>query len=329
MYDEWLGTQKPHRVICKEGHECNPRPTNVRAGQGMCVPCGYTHRVDPRQSQAEGKFRSLLKNMGAIPTYSSWKGIDEPHNLICREGHQVSVTPHGVNSGGGVCKICSGRDPIEAERKFREKLHELGAAPIYSTWQGANARHKVICVNGHACSTTWGYLQQGGKGVCIICSGLDPATAEQNFLRVLQQRGAIPAYGTWGGNKTKLEVLCSENHLCLVEPNKVTQGRNICTKCTGKGKESFTVFYVVRNPVTYVIKYGVTRGDAYARLSTHKYAGYTEQLYLRTGFEDAGRLEDAVDIALADAGYEPVQGLEYFRDDCLPYLLSLLPDVDS
>lgn len=120
-------------------------------------------------------------------------------------------------------------------------------------------------------------------------------------------------------------VICKEGHECNPAPASVQQGGGLCRICRGC---VFDCFYVVRNPHTYVAKFGITSGDPRHRLSRHKYAGYTEQLYLKTGFEGAGPLEDAVKIALADAGYEPVQGREYFRDDCLPYLMSLLPDVD-
>ena len=43
---EWLGKDKPHRVRCKEGHECTPRPGSVRSGQGICATCaGRVHDV--------------------------------------------------------------------------------------------------------------------------------------------------------------------------------------------------------------------------------------------------------------------------------------------
>lgn len=38
-YDEWLGHGKPHKVICRAGHECFPSPTNVQRGQGICTKC--------------------------------------------------------------------------------------------------------------------------------------------------------------------------------------------------------------------------------------------------------------------------------------------------
>ncbi|MEV5526356.1 hypothetical protein [Streptomyces prunicolor] len=35
----WLGANVPHLVRCAAGHECRPRPGNVRDGDGICRAC--------------------------------------------------------------------------------------------------------------------------------------------------------------------------------------------------------------------------------------------------------------------------------------------------
>lgn len=35
----WLGSGKPHRVLCSEGHECTPTPSAVQRGGGICRMC--------------------------------------------------------------------------------------------------------------------------------------------------------------------------------------------------------------------------------------------------------------------------------------------------
>jgi hypothetical protein len=36
---QWRGTALPHRVRCAAGHECTPRPDDVRKGHGICPAC--------------------------------------------------------------------------------------------------------------------------------------------------------------------------------------------------------------------------------------------------------------------------------------------------
>ena len=38
-WDQWLGAVKGHKVICKNGHECYPRPNDVQQGKGVCRFC--------------------------------------------------------------------------------------------------------------------------------------------------------------------------------------------------------------------------------------------------------------------------------------------------
>lgn len=35
----WLGGKHPHRIRCAAGHECSPRPGNIKRGQGICRVC--------------------------------------------------------------------------------------------------------------------------------------------------------------------------------------------------------------------------------------------------------------------------------------------------
>jgi hypothetical protein len=36
---KWLGSGKPHRIRCREGHECTPTPSSIQKGNGICRVC--------------------------------------------------------------------------------------------------------------------------------------------------------------------------------------------------------------------------------------------------------------------------------------------------
>lgn len=38
-WETWQGANSPHKVICRSGHECWPRPSDVQRGQGLCPKC--------------------------------------------------------------------------------------------------------------------------------------------------------------------------------------------------------------------------------------------------------------------------------------------------
>jgi hypothetical protein len=74
------------------------------------------------------------------------------------------------------------------------------------------------------------------------------------------------------------------------------------------------------------VKFGITSGDPKHRLDVHMRDGFIHQVYVRENFPDAKKLEDAVKKHLRECGFKPLWGNEYFSDDALPFIKSLLPE---
>jgi hypothetical protein len=101
---EWLGKAAPHRVLCLNGHEYTPTPNNMRVGTGFCRVCVGT---DPET--AWRNFRGRVEELGGEVLELAWLGVNEPHLVICREGHQVRPRPTTVQQGQGICRWCMGK----------------------------------------------------------------------------------------------------------------------------------------------------------------------------------------------------------------------------
>lgn len=97
----WLGVETPHRVRCPEGHECSPRPKDVKKGQGICRTCG---RHDP--AAAFAAFRERLTGHGAALIEPGWLGSNQPHRARCAAGHLCTPRPNDVARGVGLCARC-------------------------------------------------------------------------------------------------------------------------------------------------------------------------------------------------------------------------------
>jgi hypothetical protein len=160
----WLGVERPHRVICSNGHECSPRPHSVQQGQGICATCA---RRSP--ALAEAKFRARLAEVGATLLESSWLGASTPHRVLCAAGHECSPRPGNAYSGHGICEACASRCTRTAEAAFRARLEELGATLLEPKWLGNDRPHRVLCSAGHACRSRPAHVQQG-HGVCRFCA---------------------------------------------------------------------------------------------------------------------------------------------------------------
>ena len=122
---------------------------------------------------------------------------------------------------------------LAAEATFRARLEELGATLLEPEWLGSKAKHQAICAAGHECSPRPNSLMSMGCGVCRVCAGNDPATAEAAFLARLAELDAVPLYEKWLGNGRAHHVLCVNSHDCYPRPNDVQQVDGICRACAG------------------------------------------------------------------------------------------------
>lgn len=160
----WLGKDAPHRARCAAGHDCAPRPTHVQQARGICRTCAGK---DPRQ--AEAAFRARLAELGATLLEATWLGSNAPHRVRCAAGHDSTPRPANVGSGQGICRTCADMDPQQAETAFRDRLAELGATLLESSWLGANTPHRVRCVAGHDCTPRPSNIR-AGDGLCRACA---------------------------------------------------------------------------------------------------------------------------------------------------------------
>lgn len=237
---EWLGSKAKHRAICAAGHECTPTPHYVRAGDGICITCGGH---DP--AAAEAAFRARLTELGAELLEPRWLGAQVKHRIRCAAGHLCSQKPMRIQQGVGVCWECSGRHPGVAEQRFLARLEELGAVPMYETWRGADEEHHVRCRAGHDCYPHPGGVNYG-QGICLTCSGRDPAVAERSYRALIIQLGGTPLWDRWDGNKAPHLIRCPQGHECDPRPNDVQQGSGMCKTCAGQDSAASEAAFLAR-----------------------------------------------------------------------------------
>jgi len=121
---------------------------------------------------------------------------------------------------------------INSENKFRARLAELGAVPLYKTWDGSQFPHAVLCSAGHKCYPRPNDVTSGGQGPCRECAGQEPRVAERKFRNRLAQLGATPVYAEWRGVNSPHDVICNSGHECRPRPGDVNAGQGICRACS-------------------------------------------------------------------------------------------------
>jgi hypothetical protein len=240
----YLGTLAPHHVRYSCGHEGLARPADVRRGQRVCLACRESHPGTVamrarRAAAAEARFRAALAEFGA-EMLEPWQGINRPTRVRCAAGHECRPRPAGVIGGQGPCRICGGNDPAAAEARFRARVAELGGEVLEPRWLGRDARHRVRCAAGHITyprpSGVYDAQARGiplRRGICRVCTGHDPETAEARFRARLAELGATLLEPAWLGADAPHRVRCAAGHECRPRPGGVVQGAGVCRVCAG------------------------------------------------------------------------------------------------
>jgi hypothetical protein len=302
---EYLGYSAPHPAICSAGHECEPRPNNIRRGGRACRTCSG------RDSAAsEAAFRLRVAELGGTVLELKWLSNRGYHQVRCPAGHLAKVQPNRVQQGGGICPVCAGRSVQAAETEFKARLAKLGATLLETEWLGSQTPHRIRCAQGHEVTTTLSQVRRRNS-CCRTCARRDSDTAAREFRDRLTELGAILLEPAWLGNRHPHRVMCASGHECAPRPESVQQGQGICRYCAGK---AWDVFYVVADDSAALLKFGITTGSGRRRLNAHRRAGFVTVHRLLTGLpgDTAPRLERDILATLRLAGEEPVRGREYF-----------------
>lgn len=238
----------------------------------------------------------------------------------CWCGYVGTPQANQLIRGHTFCKRCAGMDPETAELAFRNRVKELGGVVI-GPYVKADMPVEVICAEGHTCRPRPGSVN-AGQGLCKTCAGQDSSVAEANFRgRITDLGGTV--VGAYSNAHTPVHVRCREGHDAYPRPNTVRNGQGICATCV-HGRPD--VLYLVRNPETGAVKFGVTTGDERPRLRDHRRAGYVEVLRLHTQLSGnvAGEIERLIKRTLRAKGFTSLNNSrEYFPAEALDAILEI------
>jgi hypothetical protein len=90
----------PVTCLCKNGHICNPQPTTIQRGSGMCKICS---KVDSKTSE-ENFIKNITKLNGVV--IGNYINNSTPIECKCHNGHICFPRPANIQREEGMCKYC-------------------------------------------------------------------------------------------------------------------------------------------------------------------------------------------------------------------------------
>ncbi|MBT3161524.1 hypothetical protein HTV80_00145 [Streptomyces sp. Vc74B-19] len=286
-----------------------------------CQACGKEKAARTKREAKAIGFAELLAQHGATLIEDGYKGAHHRHRIVCASGHETVTTHTHLQQGGRPCRACARQDPKVAEAAFRARVASLGGT-VVGAYVNNRTPVKLLCSEGHECQPRPGNVMLR-SGFCRICAQQDSETARLAFQRRLKELRVTLVDTNWRGSFERYKAVCAAGHECFPLPSFVAQGGGPCRFCKG---QIFDVFYVVRDGLRAVIKFGITSGNGRSRLRVHERDGFDDVVRLHIGLpgETAPQLERNIMATLDAARVPPVRGREYFPEAALPIVLDLV-----
>lgn len=166
------------------------------------------------------------KNNSYTPL-SGYKGDKCNQDLMCPNGHKISITPQHFKRGDR-CKKCLKCCKDEAKKEFIE-IAEKEGYKVVGEYFSAREKVEVLCPNGHTFSTLPTNFKSHNVR-CGKCSLRDLEEARKQFENVVKEASYV-LLSNYKTSNEKVELLCPKGHIFKTTPKSFKNNKTRCPQC--------------------------------------------------------------------------------------------------
>jgi hypothetical protein len=232
----FLGMGKPHLFRCKNGHEWEKEPNQIRY-----VWCRLCFLQKPRvYEKRDIEFvRDLARKNGGECLSPVYLGMSKKHKFRCAARHEWEATAGSVRSGRW-CSRCSKHAPRNIEY-VQELAKDNGGICLTETYSGMDGRYVFQCENGHEWSAVAAKIQIGQW--CPECYNDNKKCTIEDVHGFARKQGGECLEFEYKGLKGFYLFRCGDcRHEWQAKAEKIKVGQ-WCPKCQySKGEKNAMAF---------------------------------------------------------------------------------------
>lgn len=160
--EKYTNSSTPTKCLCANGHECQPIPTSIRAGHGMCLIC-----VNRSPISGAKNFYDNVASQGGYPLEPY---INSRTSVLCYCSlfHLCNPIPGRINTTGyNICNRCSPNSTEVAQEKFEAEMERRGYQ-ILEPYCNNYTITKALCNKLHEIKVVPSDVIRGNN-YCLTC----------------------------------------------------------------------------------------------------------------------------------------------------------------
>ena len=214
---------------CKEGHQWEATPSNIKNQGSWCPTCGG------RPQLTIDIMRQLAKERGGRCLSATYTNKSTKLLWECKIGHRWEAEPNSIRNAGRWCPICARLRSGATQRlgidEMREIAQNRGGKCLSDNYINNKTKLLWQCKEGHRWLAAPSKIKSGQW--CPTCAGR-PILSIKDMKDVADKRGGKCLSDTYVNNRTKLLWECKKGHRWEAVPSSVKSGTwcPICRRMT-------------------------------------------------------------------------------------------------
>jgi len=229
LSNEYQHIKAKLRWKCKEGHEWEATPDNIKRGT-WCPICGIRKRADSQRLTID-EMRKIANQRGGLCLSDKYINTITPLKWKCKGGHEWEASPNNIKRGSW-CPYCSHHVKLAIE-EMQKIAKERNGECLSKEYINIDTKLRWRCKEGHEWEAT-PYHIKNREQWCPHCAGKVKLTIE-NMQEIAKERGGECLSKEYINSKTKLRWRCKEGHTWDASPNNIKWG-TWCPDCGEKRK---------------------------------------------------------------------------------------------
>jgi GNAT superfamily N-acetyltransferase len=211
-------------TICPAGHKYFVRFKTFQKRGHRCTECSG------QRKKTFEEVKDIIEKEGYTLLSKTYTNNKQKLEILCPEGHKYNVRLANFDSLEQRCSKCAGLKKLTQEEveQFFRKRGEI----LISQYINCKTPLEVQCKKGHIYKIVYNNASFSDQGCKICYSGPGKKKTFEEVKNIIKKENYKLISDTYTDARTKLELVCPNEHSWTVSLDSFVNGEYRCPKCS-------------------------------------------------------------------------------------------------